>query len=330
MADATIRTVARYADVSVASVSRTLNSPHVVRPELRERVLKAIADLRYVPHAGARSLSTRVSHTIGVVLPDFHGEFFSELMRGMDREAGAFGFQLLLSTMHADVDLAASAIRAMRGRVDGLIAMAPQLDSAAIAAIIPVSVPSVLINCTDAPGRHMLRIDNRDGAEQVVQHFVDSGRRHLVHISGPAENLDARERAETFEAVARRMLPGNEPVALKGDFSETAGRAAVKRLIKGGTPFDALFAANDMMALGALGVLREAGIAVPGQVSVAGFDDIPLARYLDLTTVRMRIDELGARAVAKLVAELRGGSPAPGVELIEPTLVVRGSSGRKS
>ena len=330
MAEATIRDVARRAAVSVASVSRSLNRPAEVRPELRERVLKAVADLHYVPHAGARSLSTRWNSAIGVVLPDLHGEFFSEMVRGMDREASGQGFQLLLSTMHADVELAVSALRAMRGRVDGLIVMAPQFDGTAIAALVPPSLPAILINSADGSGRHSFRVDDARGAEQVVEHFVAGGRRRLVHIAGPKANIDASVRAEAFLAACRRLLPEYTPLVVAGDFSERAGREAIERLLADRTAFDALFAANDMMAIGALGALRDRRIRVPDEVAVAGFDDIPLARYLNLTTVRGRMDELGARAVAQLVAELRGAKAVRRIELIEPTLVVRESSGGKA
>lgn len=329
MAEATIRDVARRAEVSVASVSRTLNSPITVHPATRERVLQAIAELRYVPHAGARSLSMRSSHTIGVVLPDLHGEFFSELVRGMDSEAGALGYQLLLSTMHADADLAMHALRAMRGRVDGLIVMAPQLDPIAIGGIVPAALPTVLINSADGAGRHLLRVDNRRGVEQAIAHLVQAGRRRIVHIAGPTGNIDADERAKAYREALGRLAPDIEPLIVEGDFSEQGGQAAIERLILEQAQFDALFAANDMMALGAIEALKARGTTVPGQVAVVGFDDIPLARFLDLTSVQVRMDELGARAVSQLVAELRGGEPERGVELIEPTLVVRGSSGGK-
>lgn len=329
MAEATIRDVARRADVSVASVSRTLNSPTTVHPATRERVLRAIADLHYVPHAGARSLSMRSSHTIGVVLPDLHGEFFSELVRGMDREAGALGYQLLLSTMHADAELASQALRAMRGRVDGLIVMAPQLDPMAIESIVPAALPAVLINSADCAERHLLRIDNRLGVGLIIAHLLQAGRRRIVHVSGPSGNIDANQRADAYRETLHRMAPESEPLIVEGDFSERGGEAAVERLIMEQVHFDALFAANDMMALGAIEALRSRGITVPGQVAVAGFDDIPLARYLDLTTVRVCMDELGARAVSRLVAELRGEATDRSVDLIEPTLVVRGSSGAK-
>jgi LacI family transcriptional regulator len=325
MAEATIRDVAQRAGVSVASVSRTLNSPATVRPDMRERILQAITELDYVPHAGARSLSMRLSHAIGVVLPDLHGEFFSELVRGMDREASSLGFQLLLSTMHADARLAGQALRAMRGRVDGLIVMAPHIDGEMLAAMLP-PLPSLLVNTDGASGHPVLRIDNRRGVDQVISHLVATGRRNVVHIAGPEGNIDAAERVAAFISALHRQQPGAHQVVIPGDFSEGAGRAAVRRLLADETPFDALFAANDMMALGALGALREAGRPVPGKVAVVGFDDIPLARFLDLTTVEVRMADLGARAVARLVAQLGGATEAAGVELIEPALVVRGSS----
>lgn len=327
MAEATIRDVAHHAALSVASVSRALNKPATVHPDTRERVLKAVADLHYVPHAGARSLSMRSSHAIGVVLPDLHGEFFSELVHGMDREAGAHGFQLLLSTMQADAALAAQTLRAMHGQVDGLIVMAPKLDHAAIEGIVPAALPTVLINSADGAGRHLLRIDNRHGVDQVVEHLVQTGRTRIVHISSPSGNIDAIERASAYRATLERVAPGVEPIIVEEDFSEEGGHSAVDRIVREGRSFDALFAANDMMALGAISALRERGLSVPGAVAVVGFDDIPLARFLDLTTVRVRMDELGARAVTQLVAELRGNDPVRGIELVEPTLVVRGSTG---
>lgn len=321
--EATIRDVARDADVSVASVSRTLNQPDSVHPETRERVLKVIEQLRYVPHAGARSLSMRASGAIGVLLPDLHGEFFSELVRGMDREAAALGYQLLLATMHADSSLAGQALRAMRGRVDGWIVMAPQLATEEVEAIVP-ALPAVLVNCGTDGGRSTLRIDNASGVKEVVDHLVATGRKRILHIAGPLANGDAAERAEAYRVGVAAAAA--QPIVIEGDFLEESGRAAVVELLRDGTEFDAIFAANDMMALGALMTLREHGIDVPGQVAVVGFDDIPLARYLNLTSVQVRMDQLGARAVSRLAAQIREPAADQGAELLHPSLIVRESS----
>src|SRR6478735_1411005 len=137
MAEATIRDVARRAQLSVATVSRALNGFENVSDEARERIASAVQELGYVPHAGARSLSLARAHAIGVVLPDLHGEFFSECVRGMDREARRRGYLLLLSNMHDDSEQAAVALRAMRGRVDGLLVMAPHIPLGSLERALP-------------------------------------------------------------------------------------------------------------------------------------------------------------------------------------------------
>ena len=142
MADATIRDVARHAQVSVASVSRVLNRLENVSEETRARVADAVRALGYVPHAGARSLSLARTNAIGVVLPDFHGEFFSEIVRGMDREASRHGYMLLLANVHAGSDQSTNALRAMRGRVDGLIILAPHLSEGELAEAVPARTPA--------------------------------------------------------------------------------------------------------------------------------------------------------------------------------------------
>lgn len=320
---ATIRDVAREAAVSVASVSRALNGHSSVHPETRARVVAAADALGYVPHAGARSLSLARSHAIGVVLPDLHGEFFSEIVRGMDREVGARGYHLLLSNMHADAELAAQAMRSMRGRVDGLIVMAPQLDAAGLDAALPRGVPAVLVNSHDGIGRAAFRIDNASGIAASVAHLAALGRRRLVHVAGPAANIDARERADAYRAALARHAPDVAPIVVEGDFHEESGAEAVAMLRNMGAAYDGIVAGNDMMALGVLRALREQGVDVPGAVAVTGFDDIPLARYLGLTTVRVPLAEMGARAVGRLVDALEGAALSPDVQSVATELVVR-------
>jgi LacI family transcriptional regulator len=324
MPDATIRDVARRAQVSVASVSRALNGFANVSERTKARVSEAALALGYVPHAGARSLSLARTNAIGVVLPDLHGEFFSEIVRGMDREASRRGYLLLLSNMHGRREQAALAMRAMHGRVDGLIVMAPHLSRDGLAAALPRGIPSVLINSREAgddlPAIHL---DNAAGARAVIEHFAAIGRKRVVHIAGPTENIDARERAEACVATAREL--GLECEVVRGDFEEESGEAAIAALLGAGHDFDAVFAANDNMAIGAIQALRGAGRRVPEDVAVAGFDDIPLARHLGLTTVRVRIAELGERALATLVASLERDL-APKTELHAPELAVRATT----
>ncbi|MCC2979000.1 LacI family DNA-binding transcriptional regulator [Sphingomonas sp. IC4-52] len=323
MTEATIRDVARRAAVSVASVSRALNGASNVHPDTRARVLAAADELGYVPHAGARSLSLARTHAIGVVLPDLHGEFFSEMIRGLDREASVRGYHLLLSNIQPDRDHAVQALRAMRGRVDGLVIMAPHVDPPALAPMLPASLPTVMINTHAAPGASMLRVDNGAGAEAMIHHLAQIGRRRIVHIAGPASNSDAQQRLQGCKAA----LPSHVDLrVVEGDFTEVSGAEAIKRLLTSNADFDAVFAANDMMALGALQALRSAGRRVPKDVAVAGFDDVPLARYLSLTTIRVHMADIGARAAARLIERLGTPGSEPFDELIVPALVVRGTT----
>ena len=325
MSEATIRDVARRASLSVATVSRALNGFDNVSEQAKERVAEAVRALGYVPHAGARSLSLARTNAIGVVLPDLHGEFFSEIVRGMDREASRRGYLLLLSNLHGSPDQASLALRAMHGRVDGLIVMAPQLKAEELEAALPAGLPSILINTRGGRGaRAAIHLDNAAGVRSVVEHFAALGRRRLVHIAGPEGNVDADERAAAFRTACSER--GLQCELLRGDFEEESGEAAVAQLLRAGQRFDAVFAGNDNMAIGALQALRSAGVAVPRDVAVVGFDDIPLARHLGLSTVRVRIPELGERAVTRLLGAMESGD-AGGDELHAPQLVVRSTSG---
>src|SRR5437660_2302815 len=169
MAEATIRDVARRAQLSVATVSRALNGFDNVSEQARQRISLAVSELGYVPHAGARSLSLARNNAIGVVLPDLHGEFFSEIVRGMDREASRRGYLLLLSNLHAGTAQATNALRAMRGRVDGLLVMAPHLGEEELAAALPRGLPAVLYNTRGQAGGHPAdHCDMSSGPDDVV------------------------------------------------------------------------------------------------------------------------------------------------------------------
>ncbi len=185
-----------------------------------------------------------------------------------------------------------------------------------------------MINTRDTSGHHpSIHLDNAAGVRAVVEHLVSLGRKRLIHISGPIENIDAQERLEAFKkAVADHRVEGK---TIEGDFEMESGEAAILKLLAGNAQFDAVFAANDNMAIGALETLRASGRRVPDDVAVAGFDDIPLARHLGVTTIRVRIAELGERALGRLLDGLskndRGGD-----ELHAPELVIRSTTDPKA
>ena len=327
----TIKDVARVAKVSVATVSRALNGHENVTDAVRRAVIQAAADLRYTPHAAARSLSSRKTHTIGVVLPDLYGEFFSELVRGIDQVARERGQYLLVSSYHGHPEEQGAALRAMRGRVDGLLVMSPYVDdSGHLTGNLDPSLPVVMIN-THLPdaGYLSLRVDNHGAAMRMVEHLAGEGRRRIAFIGGPAENFDARERLRGYREALAQHCPGVAPMEFAGDFGESAGHAAgvtIAAMAAAERP-DAVFAANDMMALGCLFAFNQAGIRVPADIALAGFDDIPLARYVHppLTTMRVDISELGARALRAL---LEPGAESPDRGLFVPQLITRQSTGR--
>ena len=331
----TIRDVAREAEVSVATVSRALNGRDNVAAAVRAHVQEVATRLRYVPHSAARSLITRRTQTVGALLPDMHGEFFSELIRGIDRAARAQGYHLLLSSSHGDAGETATALQAMLGRVDGLLIMSPHADPGFIEQHLPEDLPAILLNPVHGHTRlSALAVDNRAGAHAMIQHLVNCGYREIVFIGGPRGNLDAEERLQGCLDALRDLLPQTVPQIVPGDFSEESGYRAGSLIARQGTRPQAIFAANDSMAIGCLFALTEAGLRVPDDIALAGFDDIPTARFTQppLTTVRVRIADLGGRALDQLVATIaNGGSPqAHSVQMLAPELVLRASCGMHS
>ena len=327
----TIKDVALRANVSVATVSRALNGHQNVAEEVRKRVLNVANQMRYSPHHAARSLSSRRTQTIGVVLPDLYGEFFSELMRGIDQVARERGLHLLVSSYHGHPEEQGAALRTMRGRVDGLLLMSPFVGNLDILRdnLVP-TMPTVLMNTgLAADGHACVGVDNYGGARSMMRHLLEAGHRRIAFIAGPEDNFDARERLRGYTEAMADALPGEAIRVLPGDFDEASGHRAGQSLLAGGNLPDAVFAANDMMALGCLFALNQAGIRVPDQVALAGFDDIPLSRYVHpaLTTMRVEIAELGGRAIACLLDQDEPDPTAPGEQvLLAPRLVVRASS----
>ena len=298
---ATIRDVARAAGVSVATVSRALNGADNVLPETRQRIQEAAKALRFTPSGAARSLITRRTDTVGALLPDLFGEYFSELIRGIDQAARARGLHLLVSSSHGDADEAAAAMRAMNGRVDGLIVMSPHADANFLQHNLPGSLPAVLLNTgAELAGHARFVVDNFGGAQAMTRHLAASGRKRIAFIGGPQGNHEAQERLRGYRAG---LKSGMKEAVFEGDFTEEAGWAAGRRIAQTKPRPDAVFAANDMMAVGCLAALREAGLRVPEDVALGGFDDIPIARYITpaLSTIRVPIAALGAAAPVCLV-----------------------------
>ena len=326
-----IREVARAAGVSVATVSRVVNGTAVVRDETKRRVEAEIARLRYAPNAAARSLITNRTSTVGVVLPDIWGEYFSEVIRGIDLAARQAGYHVLVSSSHSDAAETREVLRAMNGRVDGVVVMAPHASPQALASSFPPALPAVFLNSAPGgAGAPSLSVDNRGGARAMVAHLLALGHRRLAFVNGPASNRDASERRRgAHDALRAAGLPAESALEISGDFTEESGRLAGEEVLRQSLRPTALFAANDSMAIGALYALRRARASIPADVAVAGFDDVPIARFASppLSTVRHDIRSLGERALARLVAEIEGrGDGLPAREVLPFHLVLRYST----
>jgi LacI family transcriptional regulator len=328
---ATIRDVARAARVSVATVSRALNDSGPVHDDTRRRVHDAAENLRFTPHGAARSLITSRTSTLGVLLPDLYGEFFSEIIRGIDRGAQRGGYQLLLSSARNARDEVHGAFCAMYGRVDGLILMAPDVELAEMFAQRRDTTPIVFINSpVESDDARLITIDNHGGAYEMVTHLIRKGHQRIAIIRGAERNHDAAERVRGYrDALDDAGVRRDPRWELPGDFTEGAGHRAGLAVSTLDPRPTAIFAANDAMAIGALSALREDGLRVPEDVAVAGFDDIPMARYMSpaLSSVHVPIAQLGEQAMDLLLGAIATPGNGGSRRVVLPTtLVIRESS----
>lgn len=327
----TIRDVARAAGVSIATVSRVLNDAARVTDDTRERVRSVVARMGYAPHGGTRSQSLRRTRTLGVLLPDLYGEFFSEFIRGIDETARQHGFLTLVTSARREAHEITAAVSTMRGRVDGFLALSPTVAARATLADVAERYPTVLVGAgSDAGDIATLAVNNFEGAATMMKHLLSLGHRRIVFLRGPSGQMDASERLHAVREVAN-WYEDCELRELHGEFRMDTAYDVVTLLLQSGARPDAIFAANDSMAIGAIAAIKDADLRVPEDIAVTGFDDIPMTRYLSpsLTTVRMPIYQLGERAVLRLIETVRGGETAVPVhhEVLPVELVIRASCG---
>lgn len=320
--------VAVLAGVSHQTVSRVLNDSPNVRPETRERVLEAIARLGYRPNRAARALVTRRSGTIGVLASGSALFGPSSTLVAVEVAARDAGFFVSVATVARwEAEPVAGALdHFLDEGVDGVVVIAAHDEAVAAVRGFGGPVPVVMVGPAGLPEPlTTVSMDQRAGAALAVRHLVDLGHREVVHLAGPLDWLDARRRIEGWrDALTAAGLPAGEPVP--GDWSAETGYRVGRRLVREGLP-TAVFAANDQLALGLLHAFAEAGVRVPDDVSVAGFDDIDGAAHFfpPLTTVRQEFGALGRGCMEVLRAAMAGEEPES--RLVAPTLVMRASTG---
>ena len=321
--------VARLAGVSHQTVSRVLNNHPSVRQETRERVLRAVHQLNYRPNALARGLAARRSKVIGVVSFDTILYGPAATLLGIERAARAAGYGINIVTLERlDRSGVATAIDALSEQsVAGVVLIAPMVSAAVAMHGLPTGVPAVLVEPGGGSELPSVSVDQVAGARLAVEHLLALGHETVVHITGPRDWLEARDRLDgwrlALETAGRRVPP-----VITGDWSPRAGYEIGQSLAER-RDATAIFCANDHQALGLLRALHQRRVRVPEDVSVVGFDDIPEAEYFTppLTTVRQDFDEVGRRCVAALLDLLDGSAEGSNLSPVEPTLVVRASSG---
>lgn len=328
----TLEEVAQRANVSRATASRVVNGDPRVGEPVRAAVESAVRDLRYVPNRAARSLVTRRSDSIAVVIPEpttqlFGDPFFPRVLRGISETLGEEGMQLVLLMPQAPSDEVRVERYLEAGHVDGVLLISLHGADPLPAGLRRHGVPLVVGGRPPEEGFTFVDVDNRGGAATAVGHLLDIGRRRIATIAGPQDMAVGADRLAGYRDRLARAGRAEALVEV-ADFTHDGGRAAMERLLARDADLDGVFAASDLMAIGALAALRSAGRSVPGDVALVGFDDAPMAATADptLTSIRQPIEDMGREMTRLLLDGIRVPDRPPRRVILDTQLVVRHSS----
>jgi LacI family transcriptional regulator len=325
----TVVEVARRAGVSIASVSRVLNGIPA-RPETEQRVRSAVAELGYVPDATGRSLKRGRTLQIAFAVDALDNPVYAEMMRGVEAGLGGSGARLLVSsTGHDPADLLALVDSLSRGYADGLIISPLRRTPELTAALVGAPVPVVVIGDLGNAPLDTVRTDSRVGVRLAYEHLRSTGRSRVAFVNGPPDTAPGRARDQGFRTASAGDAAG--PMVEVDDFTVAAGEQAWTRLRAGGGTFDAVLAANDLLALGVMRGALNDGVDIPEQVAVTGIDDIAFARIFApaLTSVSLGAYERGGLAARLLLDRMASPASPLQTRTVEPTLVVRASTGAR-
>lgn len=337
MPNLTLEEIAHRAGVSRSTVSRVINNKSGVRPNVRQRVLEIVEQTGFQPHAAARSLASQRSHIIGLVIPRsvhtlFTDPYFPRLTMGISQACNQHDYALSLFLLHTgDEEKTLYPRITRRGLIDGVIVQAGQIGEKLISRLARSDVPFVVAGRpVDVPEASYVDIDNVAGARSAVSYLIRLGYTRVGTITGPLNTTVGLDRLEGYRiALDEKGLALDERLLVEGDFTESGGYLAAQRLLEHKP--EAIFAASDMMALGALRAIREANLSVPQDIAVVGYDDLPPATLSDppLTTVRQPIHHMGIELVETLLDIIENRNQRPQRKIFETELVIRESCGSK-
>ena len=327
----TIREVAETAGVSYATVSHVINNTRLVSPETRERVLAAMDALNYRPNALARSLRQGKTNTIGLVLPDSANPFFAEISRGIEDEAFKKGYSVFLCNTELDIKRELFYVDVLsKKQVDGIIFVAAGDQADSLDYLLQRNMPVVMIdrNVPNVEGDAVLT-DHQLGGYLATRHLLELGHTRIACIAGPSSITPSAERIIGYRnALEEAGLPFEEKLVIRGDYHAQSGMDITRSLLRMNPRPTAVFALNDLMAIGALRAVAEAGYSVPKDLAVIGYDDLEIARFTNppLTTIAQPKKEIGAQAVNLLVDRMSRKSRPPSRLVLAPELIVRRST----
>jgi LacI family transcriptional regulator len=332
--EVTIKDVAATARVSVATVSRVLNGSDTVDAELAARVHEAVDRLSYRRSGLARSLRSQRARVVGLIISDIRNPFFTDVVRGIEDRVGAEGYSLVLCNSDEELQKEADYLDLfVEERMAGAIISPASSRETRLDALTARGTPVVVIDREAArEAVDTVLVDNVRGGEIATRHLAENGYRRIACITGPPRTSTGSERLAGWQHAAQEAgLPVDESLIRRADFKEAGGFEAAADLLAGPDRPDAFFVGNNLMTVGALAALREAGLEVPGDVGVVGFDDMPWAQLLQpaLTTVAQPTYELGREAAALLEGRIGGNDAPPERIVLEPTLQVRDSARRR-
>lgn len=306
----TIKDIAKRAGVSIATVSRALNDDEKVTEDTKKIVLSIAKELKYKPNLLARSFVTKKSNIIGLIMPDIFGEFFMELIRGVDEVCFNKGYYTMVTSSHSKRSTVEAIIDFMgKGIVGGIILMTPSINDEIKKTLKNNQLPIIIINSKSELEQYdSISLDNYKGAYDLVNYLITEKKyKRIAHISGPRNNNDAINREKGYiSALTANDIAINKAWIAAGDFTTNGGYECCEKLLKMKNPPQAIFAANDMMAIGCYQAARKLNKRIPEDIAIAGFDDIFVSQFLTprMTTVHVPIFDLGKKAADILIQKI--------------------------